>query len=98
MTLAVWKFPLQPGSPSVVRMPRGATVIHVGHDGDTAPVLWAIASNAPIVDREFWVYGTGHDLPSGSTGVSPESPPPTMTVTPKTIAATTRATTMKSRS
>ena len=66
MNRAVWKFPLQPGSPSVVRMPRGSIVIHVGHDGDTAPVLWAmVETNALLVGREFWVYGTGHDLPSG---------------------------------
>lgn len=68
MSKTVWKFPLLPQSPSVVSMPRSAAVIHVGDNGDSGPVLWAIVeTDAQLVDREFWVYGTDHELPSGIT-------------------------------
>ena len=62
----VWKYPLYPGSPTVVSMPAGAQIIHVGSQND-GPVLFALVdperNHRELRERrDFFVYGTGHPI------------------------------------
>lgn len=60
--VAVWKFALPMNDFPVVRMPRGATVLHAAKQ-DEELYLWAVVTpTSPMVDRTFRVAGTGHPL------------------------------------
>lgn len=50
-------------------MPRGAKVLHVGHQGDPETVcIWAqVRADEPTtMAKTFYVVGTGHDIPEPS--------------------------------
>lgn len=65
----IWKYEI-PAPPawhetSSVALPSGAEVLSVQAQGE-AIVLWALCdTEAPLVDRGFWVIGTGWELPDG---------------------------------
>jgi len=69
MTQTVWKFPFAIADEFVVRLPRGARVLHVGVQGAApefgligTPTFWALVTpDAPAEDVAFAVRGTGHD-------------------------------------
>jgi hypothetical protein len=47
-----------------VTTPQGAQIVHVERQGEQV-CLWAIVDTlAERVEREFQVFGTGHELPS----------------------------------
>jgi hypothetical protein len=59
---AIWKFTLEPGHTSV-EMPVGARVLDAQPQGDVLQ-LWALVDpEAPRTWRDFYVVGTGHELP-----------------------------------
>ena len=61
----IWKFPIEWGD-TVVKMPKGAAIIHAAMQG-TEPCIWAVvAPDAEPEDRVIVLYETGHDmLPQG---------------------------------
>ena len=60
---AIWKFDIPLQDESVIPMPDGAEVIHVGVQGDTV-VAWAtVDTRARLAEYRFQVVGTGHPLP-----------------------------------
>ena len=62
MTATIWKFPLPIGDEVRVPMPKGAQILTVGAVQDV-PFVWAIVDpDAPTVERELSVRGTGHEL------------------------------------
>jgi hypothetical protein len=59
----IWKFELHPYEPWV-EMPKGATVLSAGAQGDEI-VVWAHCNpNAPKVERWIGAFPTGGMLPS----------------------------------
>ncbi len=65
MTQAVWKYVVPPSvsGPTKLEMPRGAIVLSV-HEQKGDLCLWALVDpTAEVVERVFWVVGTGHILP-----------------------------------
>lgn len=67
----IWKFPLKLAERQVVSMPVGATLLHLGFDGTPVrPVmcLWAaVDADAPKIDHEIILVGTGQPLPHVGT-------------------------------
>lgn len=62
----VHKFPLTIGNISVLHMPAGATVLHVGLDPGNRICLWAFVDTDLVSEtRIFTVVGTGHEVPDG---------------------------------
>lgn len=62
----IWKWSID-RVVETIPMPRGADVVHVGHDPAGILCIWAeVDSDAPLEDRVFEVFGTGHDLPAES--------------------------------
>lgn len=62
MAETIWKFPLPILDEPRVPMPRGAVLLTVAAIRDE-PFVWAIVDpDAPLVDRELSVRGTGHEL------------------------------------
>ncbi len=58
----IWKFELPVEDNIVVRMPDGAQIISVDVQREI-PCLWAIVDPAAaLVDRNFVLRGTGHEL------------------------------------
>lgn len=58
----VYKYPLTPGNPIVIALPRFATVLHIGAQDD-GPVVWArVDPSREPEARKFYVYGTGHPI------------------------------------
>jgi hypothetical protein len=69
MSQTIWKFPFKIGDVVMLRMPKGATLLHVGQSNETMSDLcvWArVTPAAPLVVRRLRVYGTGHDLAPSS--------------------------------
>jgi hypothetical protein len=56
----IYKYPLSPGNPITVEMPKYARILAVGAQGD-GPVIWALVDPTPEETRTFYVYGTGHN-------------------------------------
>lgn len=67
----IWKFPLRLAEKQTVSMPADAVLLHLGFDGNVArPVMcmWAaVDADAPKVDVEIIIVGTGHPLPHVGT-------------------------------
>lgn len=63
MAATIWKFPLAPMANEVrVPMPKGAVILTAAAINDD-PFVWAIVDpDAPIIERELSIRGTGHDL------------------------------------
>lgn len=63
--LTIHKFPLTievgDATPHVVRMPRGAKVIHVDEQYQRVAVWAEVDTDEPLEDVEFWIVGTGRD-------------------------------------
>ena len=63
--MQIWKYTLEVERGRRVVMPRGAVPLSFQNQKGL-PVLWAMVDpDAPKVEREFSVVGTGHDVPSG---------------------------------
>ena len=62
MSKKIYKFEIRPGSETL--LPRGAKVIHVGMQG-LIPCVWAIVDPSARMDKEYRVFGTGHEVPDG---------------------------------
>lgn len=61
-TLAIWKFPVEVADTFSVQMPSGARVLAVQMQ-HAKPCLWALVTpSAPVHYRQFFVFGTGHDI------------------------------------
>lgn len=58
----IWKFPLAVASPYQMAMPKGAEVLTVQMQGDTACVWAAVDPNADDERRVFEVFGTGQTM------------------------------------
>lgn len=55
----IWKFVLTPKMVQMVRMPRGAKIVHVGEQFN-APVIWVLCDpHAPTEDRKIGTLTTG---------------------------------------
>lgn len=61
----VYKYRISMTADIRVMMPKGATVVAVGLDGDREACVWALVEpDAPAtVERKFGVYGTGGRVP-----------------------------------
>ncbi len=60
----VWKFPVEFSARFSLPLPKGAEVLHFDMQG-TMPTLWALVDpEAEIAPRDFFLRGTGHDIPS----------------------------------
>lgn len=63
----IWKYTLTP-PPVRLTMPQGAQILAVQEQHGQA-CLWAMVdSAAPLVEREFEVYSTGHEIPALDAG------------------------------
>lgn len=54
------------GGPNAIMMPRGAQILHIGHQGDPERIcIWALIDpNEPTdMAKTFYIVGTGHELP-----------------------------------
>jgi len=63
--MQIWKYPLEVERHQMVVMPKGAVLLAFQtQKGQLA--LWAsVDPDAPKVQRDLSVVGTGHDLPGG---------------------------------
>ncbi len=62
----IYKYDIQPGGPSEVKMPIGSMILHVNQQTDNDVKIWAIIedeNDAYAETRYFYVAGTGHKLP-----------------------------------
>jgi len=58
----IYKYDLPMENRAIIPMPEGATILKVGVQHNK-PVLWALVdSDAPVTDRVFFVFGTGHSF------------------------------------
>jgi hypothetical protein len=65
MPQTIWKFPLGTVERQTVKMPVGASILHVREHGQRGIHCWAICdSDAALEDREILMCGTGHDTPA----------------------------------
>lgn len=78
MRRTVWKYEIEvKGTPSAVDMPRGAVIVHVGHQGPAQVTFWAeVDVDARIETRRFEVVGTGHRVRDGLRYVGTTMPIP----------------------
>lgn len=59
----IWKYEIDAGY-NLLKMPKGAEALTVQLQG-WEPQLWAVVDpEAPLEDRIFSIYGTGHVVPS----------------------------------
>lgn len=62
MKKSVWKFPLNIEDAVTIRMPKCSMVLDVQLQNGI-PCLWALcATDSPLEDRTFFLYGTGHPI------------------------------------
>lgn len=60
--MTIWKFKIEIVDSQEIPMPTGAQVLTVQMQGGT-PFIWAICDPlAPMKDRGFALYGTGHHV------------------------------------
>ncbi len=60
----IWKYPIDVVDKFVHTMPRGARFLALASSPQLA--MWfEVESNAPSEERQFAVYGTGHEIPEG---------------------------------
>jgi len=58
----IYKYDLPMENRAIIPMPEGATILKVGVQHNK-PVLWALVDpDAPVTDRIFFVFGTGHSF------------------------------------
>lgn len=66
--MQIWKYPLRLDAKQVVVMPHEAELLDMQVQGDQL-VLWAKVQPdthlASRMERELFIVGTGHDIPSG---------------------------------
>jgi len=63
--MTIWKFPFQIADVFSLSMPFGASILSVQVQREV-PTIWAIVNpGAPMMDREFRCFGTGHPMPKG---------------------------------
>ncbi len=69
----IWKYDLPIQDESTIYLPQGAEVLSVQEPPSALPgealVLWAeVDDEAPIVQRLFKIYGTGHPIKNREPG------------------------------
>ncbi len=58
----IWKYELRGLTGTVLEMPRDATIVHVGMQGNVI-CMWALVDvNAEKERRMFRPFGTGHEI------------------------------------
>jgi hypothetical protein len=58
----VFKYPFRVDDRVVIRLPLNFEVLHVAVQDDQ-PCLWALVdTDEPSFDREFRIFGTGHEV------------------------------------
>ena len=63
MIKKIWKYPIEIIDKQLIRMPKGATLLHVGLDPNDIPCIWALINpDAPLVDRNIFIHGSGHTV------------------------------------
>ena len=61
----VYKYPISNDRSFTVKMDAKAKVLKVGPQNNEW-FLWALVDpDAPKIERHFYLYGTGHDIPEG---------------------------------
>lgn len=64
----IHKFELRPERPCTIRMPRGAKPLYVDVIDDVLFVWAEVDDRAELVDRHFYVYGTGEPIDQPRVG------------------------------
>lgn len=59
----VWKFPLETMDRARVSMPYGSQILSFQSQYNVATIWALVDTNAPMVEREFLMVGTGHQHP-----------------------------------
>lgn len=69
--ITVYKYPVKMEEDFSVRMPAGATVVHVGmQDGE--PQMWCrVDTDQPERSQLFGVFGTGHNMSKHPVSCAP---------------------------
>ena len=62
MSGTIWKYQLEHAHQSI-DMPAGSELLRVGSQSNQICVWAKVDPNRPLEKREFWVVGTGHDVP-----------------------------------
>lgn len=63
----ILKYPFEINDTVTIRMPGGAKVLSIQYQGNI-PTIWAMVDTYNReAHREFFVFGTGHDIPSATT-------------------------------
>lgn len=58
----IYKYDIPVTDRAIILMPENAVILKVGVQYDK-PVLWALVDpDAPVTDRTFFVFGTGHSF------------------------------------
>lgn len=61
--MTIWKFVFNVSDRFTILMPEGAEILAVQTQNET-PCVWArVNPSAPLVGRDFAVFGTGHEVP-----------------------------------
>lgn len=61
----IWKFGLRVADRVRISMPVGSEVMCVQMQGGV-PRLWVLCGDGETEEREFFVVGTGHEVPVGA--------------------------------
>lgn len=81
---SVWKIRLDARlpSPQTVLMPADAAPIHVGRDPEVfddisvVAVWFEVDTDAAVIEHQFSLIGTGHELPNGQRYIGTAITPP----------------------
>lgn len=63
--MQIWKFNIEVDRHQKVVMPKGAVMLDMQSQKGVLAFWACVDPNAPKVEREVSVIGTGHDLPGG---------------------------------
>lgn len=62
MLLAVWKFVLDKTDQQIIQVPVGAKVLSVAEQQSEIVLYFLVQPGARKVDRQVFIYGTGHPI------------------------------------
>ena len=62
--MTIWKFELELEIFQTIKMPNHADVRHIGLQGGGICIWAEVRPENPMVDRNFYVVGTGHPIPA----------------------------------
>ncbi len=63
MSKVIYKYQFRITSVVHVSMPEGAKVLHFGNQHERLTIWVEVDTDAPIVEKRFWVIGTGQMIP-----------------------------------